>query len=289
MFRKFQPAADGGEQGPPVALGEARRQPGDPAQFFKRARAVAGQVNHQGAAEDLVGRPVAPLSLALAPLQQLLRHSQLAPAEDRPPLEAQTQRPLLAGEAHRLEEGELLPGPFEPAQFDQPRLPELRQPRQMAGVLGRVVDHVGGERTDRPVGTLEALVEADPEVLGEDVGQADLLLAEELSGDHGVEEPAHLEAEVAVQAAQVVIGGVEDLAHRRVGEERGQRGQLRAGEGVDEHGAAGGGQLQQADLLAVAVLGVGLEIDGQNRFSPQAGGEGGDLRSGGQDRYCDCH
>jgi hypothetical protein len=106
-------------------------------------------------------------------------------------------------------------------------------------------------------------------MFGQHVGQADTLLAEHLASDHGVEETANLHAEIAVQAANIVIRGVENLANGGIGKNRRQRRQVFYGQRVDQHRPRRGGDLQQTDLFLVGMQGVRFEIDGYDRFRPQ--------------------
>ena len=73
-----------------------------------------------------------------------------------------------------------------------------------------------------------------PEALFEDCRKADRRLAEELAGDHGVEEIAYLDAEAAMQHPDIVVGAVKNLDDGRIGKERHQRGEIRTGKRVDD-------------------------------------------------------
>ena len=81
-------------------------------------------------------------------------------------------------------------------------------------------------------------------------------------GDHGVEHAREREPEVALERGHVVVGAMQDLHHRGVGEERGQRRQVACGQGVDEPAALLHADLHQADLLAMVVQAVRFRVEG---------------------------
>jgi len=229
-----QPGGDRRQQ----LLAEALHQLGEESfyrrQFLQGFRRLARHLQQLCPAQHLEGGTVTPLGLGLAPLQQLFENRQLPPVEGAGALGAQEQGAVIVGEADLLQQGELLRHPLQPSFFPQTPFQQLRQTVQMAGILRRVADHFAGEGALRPVGALKLFVEGDAEILAEDVGQPDLLLAEKLAGDHGVEEPAHLEAEIPVQAADVVIGGMEELANGGIGQHRRQRREVADRQGIDE-------------------------------------------------------
>jgi hypothetical protein len=81
------------------------------------------------------------------------------------------------------------------------------------GVARRVLEHVVGQRTPRPVRALEFLRELDAEVLLEQRRQTERVLAQHGGGDLRVEEPAQVHAEVAIEQPQVVVRAVHQHFH----------------------------------------------------------------------------
>src|SRR5262249_35977319 len=82
---------------------------------------------------------------------------------------------------------------------------------QVDDVVDEVADVVRGGGAGDPIMPREGLVELDPEELADERGEAELLAAEELRGDHRVEDVRKAESEVALQAGQVVVRAVKDL------------------------------------------------------------------------------
>src|SRR5210317_1071888 len=124
---------------------------------------------------------------------------------------------------------------------------------QVIGVGSSVTNHLGGQRALRPVGFLVFLVKLDVEVLVQQIRQTNPLFTEQLRANHGIEETLYVQIEIALQAAQVVVGGVEDFANRRVGKDRPQRAEVGRRKGIYQHGPLRGRNLYQADLFLVVV------------------------------------
>src|SRR5262249_7823558 len=111
------------------------------------------------------------------------------------------------GEAARTRSTPPRPGP---APRSRPRgAPRLRSGgRRRRRGSGR---GAGRRGAGAPIMPREGLVELDPEELADERGEAELLAAEELRGDHRVEDVRKAESEVALQAGQVVVRAVKDL------------------------------------------------------------------------------
>ena len=72
------------------------------------------------------------------------------------------------------------------------------------------------------------------------------------------------EAEVALQGGDVVVGAVQDLDDRGVGQDGAQGREVAHREGVDQHGLPPVGRdLDETDLLLVVVEAVGLAVEGE--------------------------
>lgn len=137
--------------------------------------------------------------------------------------------------------------------------------------MGHVGDGVGQrrgrQRPDRPVHPLQLLrlVDGDAEVVRQDVHQPRPSRPAELRGDGRVEQAAHGEAEVTVQAAHVVRRRVQDLGNRRVGQGRAEGRQVGQRQRIEQvHRTVGQRHLDQRHPLGVAVEAVALDIDGQH-------------------------
>ncbi len=132
---------------------------------------------------------------------------------------------------------------------------------QEPGILNRVGDHFGHERPFAPIRLLVALVQFHPESLLQDRRESQLLFAEKLAGDHGVEQVAHLDAEIPMKRPDVVVGPVKDLADCMIGQHGGKRRKLGKRQGIDQNRLPGGGKLDQADPFLIMVKGVRLQVE----------------------------
>ena len=146
----------------------------------------------------------------------------------------------------------------------------------MAGVVTGVVLHALGEGTPSPVRFLWAFIEGKAEIFGHEVDEAELGVTEQAAGEHGVEDRAGDEVVVFAQEAEVVIGAVHDEFMRAESIE--QRGEVEAGEGVDEFIDAGEADLEEADFFRVRMETVGFGIQGEPRRDAQLFEETGELQ-----------
>ena len=117
--------------------------------------------------------------------------------------------------------------------------------------------------TYRPVGPLEppALGDLHAEVLLEHGREAQAGGAEERGRHARVEQAPDPEAPVAVQAAEVVVRGVQDLFDRRIGQETAQAAHVGSGYGVYQEDRAFRRKLDEADSLRVPVQPVRLDVE----------------------------
>ena len=131
------------------------------------------------------------------------------------------------------------------------------------GVVSGIGFHALGKRAFGPIGFLRAFVEGDVEVLGDEVGEAELGLPQETAGEHGVENRAGNKIVVFAEKPEVVIRAVHDEFVGAEGSE--ERGEIEVRERVDEFIAVGSGDLDEANLLRVGVETVSFSIEGNPR------------------------
>jgi hypothetical protein len=81
---------------------------------------------------------------------------------------------------------------------------------EVFGVLDGVIDHGLRKRTARPVGLLAALVERDAAKLLDERAVTEGLQAEQLRGEHGIENGLRLGRAGAAEHAQVEVGAVQN-------------------------------------------------------------------------------
>jgi hypothetical protein len=138
---------------------------------------------------------------------------------------------------------------------------EVAQRRQVVGVGGGVREHLVAERTRRPVSALELLVQLHPEVLFEQRREPDARLVEELRRHSRVEERTGAESILALEEAEVVIRIVEDDLDRRVAQQGAEPAEIGDRERVDHDRGGPRRDLQQIDLVFVAMEARGLRVD----------------------------
>jgi len=85
---------------------------------------------------------------------------------------------------------------------------EIAKGGKVPDVEAGVVEQFGRDRAAGPVGLLAVFVELDAEVFFEEGSETDALAAEELGGQHGVEDALGAEAATVVQEAEVEIAAV---------------------------------------------------------------------------------
>jgi hypothetical protein len=155
--------------------------------------------------------------------------------------------------ARALEEGELLARPVEATGTIEVVVQSVAQLEEMDRILRRVVEHALRERTHRPIGTLEFLVELHAEVALEERGEAKALDAEQLRGEPGVEDVANQPAVILAQEAQVVVSVVKDDFDPGILEQLTQRRRLPDGYRVEDCRMLPGRELEQIDSIDEAV------------------------------------
>jgi hypothetical protein len=116
----------------------------------------------------------------------------------------------------------------------------------------------------------------DPELVARHRGEADLALPEEARRDHGIEEGGEGEGEVPLERRHVVVGPVEHLDERGIGQGRREGREVAYGERVHEKGLAPvGSELDQADLVEVVVQAVRLGVEADRAAALEGANERG--------------
>jgi hypothetical protein len=143
-------------------------------------------------------------------------------------------------------------------------LKALAKGEQVHGILRRVLEHVAGQRSHRPVRALVLLVQADAEEALEEGGEPERLDSEELGGDTGVEDVRDAPAVVLMQEPQVVVGVMEDHLDVARFEERAESRVRLDLQRVDDGVAALGRELEEVDAVDVPVEArtLGVEREG---------------------------
>src|SRR5207248_2627181 len=206
-------------------LQRARRSSGNAEQLLLALRLPPRRLGKKEVRKDLEGGPV---QIARAPVAQ-----QIELAEHGPALAVQCSRRLHPPPSFRIE----FPRPWllrdqarefglglreQPARY-QLLAELLPQQQQVADVGERVLELLGRQWPLPPVAALLVDGELHPELIGEQVVQADLLDPQRLRGGVGVEDAAEGESVVTLHAEHVVLGGVQDAFARSLGEQRQQR------------------------------------------------------------------
>ena len=149
--------------------------------------------------------------------------------------------------------------PFQPAERLHLLFHFRGQREEKMSIVFRVLRHRGRKRAARPVRFLRSLRKGDVEILLHESGETEFLQAEHAGRDHGVENFAHRKIEGAPEQAQIEIHSLQnDLA---LGQRGAERLEIELGEGIDQDILAIESELDQAQLLEIAVQTVGLGID----------------------------
>ena len=91
---------------------------------------------------------------------------------------------------------------------------------EVADIVRRIAKRRRRNRSRAPVVALEPLVQRDIEVLLQQIGQAETLVAEQSGGQHGIEYIDHTGVKVTTQIEQVALGRVQDLLDPGVEQQR---------------------------------------------------------------------
>ncbi len=124
---------------------------------------------------------------------------------------------------------------------------------QVARVRGGVLEHPGRQGALRPIGLLMRFRQLHAGIFLEQGREADRGFAHQLRRDPRVEQVLGMEAVIAVENAQIVVGVVEDLLDLRIGQQRTDGAEVRDGERVDDGRLRAGRELDQIDAVAIAM------------------------------------
>ena len=163
--------------------------------------------------------------------------------------------------------------PIQATELPELFLEGICQFKEVAHIVRSIVERFGLEWAMSPVGALQFLVFGYGYAEGrfEDRGESEPIHTCEGGGDAGVEEGSDAEAPVAVEAADVVVAGVQNDLDVLVGEYIAEGSQVIEGKGVNEEYLAGGyGNLDQADALRVAKEAVRFQVEGDTGLLSQS-------------------
>ncbi len=80
----------------------------------------------------------------------------------------------------------------------------------MCGVVDRVVEHLGGERADGPVGLLRGFCEDETEMMVQKRGESELSESDQTGGNSGVEDIFGVGPTGFTEESEIVIAAVDD-------------------------------------------------------------------------------
>ena len=152
------------------------------------------------------------------------------------------------------------------------------QRQQVAYVIERVFDLLGGQRAARPVSARVGLGELLSQESAHSFRVADLGgQAGESGGDLGVKHRPH-QARERQQHLEVLAGGMHDLDDAGGGQHARQRRQIGERERIDAHGVVRRRQLHEAQLRAIGALAQELGVQADARLRGKTRGERGKVR-----------
>lgn len=156
----------------------------------------------------------------------------------------------------------LLLEPIETAEFLEVAFEDVAEGREVPDIEGGVIEELRRNGALGPVGFLAGFVDSNAEVLFEEAGEADALAAEELGGEHRVEDAFRAETAEIVKEPEVKIAAVHHEVFLREHLEEGLDVQTRC-EDIDEIDFAVDEELKEADpgLVVIHVVRLGIEED----------------------------
>jgi len=156
----------------------------------------------------------------------------------------------------------LLIQPVEAAVLFQVAFENVAQGGEMPDVEGGVVEKFRRDGALGPIGFLARLIDGDAEVFFEETGETDTLAAEELGGEHGIEDTCRPETTEIGQQAEIEITAVHHQVFFREDLEERLDVQTR-GKDIDEENLTIDEQLEKADarFIVIHIVRLGIEED----------------------------
>ena len=183
-----------------------------------------GDLEHEGVAAHFERRGVEALRLVFAPVPDGVEDAKAGAAEAFTAADAPVDvggRSEAGGTGLDLS-ATLLIQPVEAAVLFQVAFENVAQGGEMPDVEGGVVEKFRRDGALGPIGFLARLIDGDAEVFFEEPGETDALAAEELGGEHGIEDTCRPETTEIGQQAEIEITAVhhqvffrENLKERR--------------------------------------------------------------------------
>jgi hypothetical protein len=155
----------------------------------------------------------------------------------------------------------------------------IRKGQKMRRVVDGIVEHLGRERADGPVGLLGGFCKDEPEVMVEQGREAKLAEPDETCCDPGIKDIFGINPACFTQQTKVVVTSVDNDGFSL---ENGKKGrEVEGGERVYEKMRLRARDLDETKLLKVAVqrIGFGIECDSGVASEVVAEGEKGRLFS----------
>lgn len=242
-------------------------------QWFKRlpGNGGDGELNQAFVAKDKIGRTIRSGGFGFTPAPEFAQNGEAGGAEIAAAFEApdliRIGRMQFSAVGDEARAGFFLP--TEAALGFQFGFEAVGQWLEIMGVVAGVSFHALGQWALGPIGFLRTFVERDAEVLGNEVGQAELRDAEQPRGEHGVEDAGRDELVVLAKESQVVVRSVHDEPVRAKLFEK--RRETNAGERVNEFIAIERGDLDETNLFGIGVKTVRFGIERDPRRGTQAG------------------
>jgi hypothetical protein len=160
----------------------------------------------------------------------------------------------------------LLGDPFCSPQGMESLVQSLSQGKEMADIRGGVVESLGGEGAPPPVSSLKPLALRDSyaQQVFDESCQPEPDRTGKVGSDAGIVQVADTESAMHVQAADILVRGMNDFDDRSICQDFFERSKILQNDRVDHVDFVGGGDLNQAELLGIIAEAIGLGIEGDD-------------------------
>src|SRR4030042_1397811 len=125
----------------------------------------------------------------------------------------------------------------------------LTQRDQVMCILAGIIQQVPGQGALPPIGALVAFIRLDIEFSCEDRAQSNLLASQDAGSQHGIKQVIEAESKVALQAYQVIFGGVEGFLYVWIRKNVPEWREVTKRHRIQQVISIRGGELDQAHLL----------------------------------------